>query len=179
MVLRLAARASGLRHLRWSRELLASLDAHAEHDAHLAPALRSAVLEEAAALRERVAALSGAVKAYRDFLERRRVLLRGLLRLGRYLEASATGDDARAEATLIREGFEEAFAGLEVRERAPLRAAVGLEKGALRERVAELTARLEGMAGAAFAASLFPEVSADGSYVIDDDDDDDDATAGA
>jgi hypothetical protein len=48
---RLAESASGLRHLRWAREILGTLEVHYEHDARLATAERDLVLAQAVELR--------------------------------------------------------------------------------------------------------------------------------
>lgn len=95
--------ASGLRHLRWAREILGSLEAHYEHNPLLATPERDLVLEEAVKLRALVVALSAAVKPYRDFLESRRTQFRGMLRVGVHLCVSAR---ARAEKSLLPHGAE-------------------------------------------------------------------------
>jgi hypothetical protein len=100
---KLSPGASGLRHLRWSREILASLEAHYEHNPLLATPERDLVLEEAVKLRALVVALSAAVKPYRDFLERRRTQFRGMLRVGVHLCVTAR---ARAEKSLLPHGAE-------------------------------------------------------------------------
>ncbi|MFO0759999.1 MAG: hypothetical protein U0359_26175 [Byssovorax sp.] len=104
----LSRSASGLRHLRWAREILATLEAHYEHNGRLAQRERDVVLDEAMKLRALVTHLSGAVKPYRDFLERRRVLFRGMQRVGRYLCEDAR---ARAEKALVPLGAEGALSG--------------------------------------------------------------------
>lgn len=173
---RLSESASGLRHLRWAREILATLEVHFEHDPRLSQADRDLVLEETAHLRAHVNALSAAVKPYRDFLERERTHFRGMLRVGRYLEETAQGPGEKAEAEAIREGFDEAFAAIEARERAP-------RKKALREAIAELRAGLVEMDGRlmtrlprAFVDSLYPALAEGGTRVADVPDEDDDAT---
>ena len=100
---KLSPSVSGLRHLRWSREILASLEAHYEHNPLLATPERDFLLEEAVKLRALVIALSAAVKPYRDFLERRRTQLRGMLRVGVHLCVTAR---ARAEKALFVHGAE-------------------------------------------------------------------------
>src|SRR5262245_16265633 len=102
---RLSEDASGLRHLRWAREVLATLHAHFEHNPRLGQAERDLVLQEAVELRAEINRLSAAVKAYRDFLERERTGFRGMLRVGDFLAESAESSDDRAEAEAIREGF--------------------------------------------------------------------------
>jgi hypothetical protein len=100
---KLSPGASGLRHLRWSREILASLEAHYEHNPLLVTPDRDLILEEAVKIRALVIALSGAVKPYRDFLERRRTQFRGMLRVGVHLCVTAR---ARAEKALLVHGAE-------------------------------------------------------------------------
>lgn len=100
---KLSPSASGLRHLRWSREILASLEAHYEHNPLLSTPDRDLVLDEAVKLRTVVIALSAAVKPYRDFLERRRTQFRGMLRVGVHLCVTAR---ARAEKSLLVHGAE-------------------------------------------------------------------------
>jgi hypothetical protein len=173
---RLSPTASGLRHLRWAREILGTLEAHYEHDPRLATAGRDLVLAEAVKLRALVNELSAAVKAYRDFLERERTRLRGMLRVGAYLVKSARGEEEASEAEAIAAGMSDALAALEARDRAP-------RKRAVREAVTELSAGLAAMdarIGAslpqAFVDSLYPDLTADASRVADVEDEDDDAS---
>jgi hypothetical protein len=174
---RLAPDASGLRHLRWAREILGTLEAHYEHDPRLAQPQRDLLLEEAVKLRAEVSALSAAVKSYRDFLERERTRARGMLRVGRYLVTSAPNDDDRADAEAIAGGFEEAFAAMEKREREPRRQAVRAAVADLRTALDEMDKRLAARLSAALVDSLYPALTADGSRVADDGDRDDDAAA--
>jgi hypothetical protein len=174
---RLLESSSGLRHLRWAREVLATLEMHHEHDGRITDAERDAVLTEIIELRAVINALSAAVKTYRDFLERERTRFRGLIRVGRFLEQTARGADEAAEAGAILGGFEEVFAALETRERAP-------RKRALREAILETRAALTAMdqrlgakLPAVFVDSLYPALAAGGSVVADDGDEDDDAAA--
>src|SRR4051812_20515557 len=98
---KISPNASGLRQLRWSREILGSLEAHYEHNSHLGPRDRDLVLDEIVKLRALVVALSAAVKPYRDFLERRRTQFRGMLRVGGHLCREA---HAGAEKALLHYG---------------------------------------------------------------------------
>lgn len=175
MIVKLAAEASGLRHLRWAREILGSLEAHHEHDGRLSQPERDLVLEEAVKLRALVKALSAAVKAYRDFLERERTRFRGMLRVGRHLEKTARDADERAEAEAICTGFDEAFARMEEREKLPRKQAVRDAVAALRGGLDAMDARLRAKIGAAFVESLYPDLAAGGAMVADDGDGDDDA----
>lgn len=178
MSVRLDPRASGLRHLRFAREVLATLEAHREHDARLDQEARDVLLEEAVQLRAEIQALSQAVKTYRDFLERTRTTFRGIQRVGKYLVATARDVEEREEAQAIDAGFEEAFANFEAKERAPRKAAVREEVAALRAHLDAMDERLERALGEGLVASLYPALTADASKVHDDDDDDDDS-AGA
>jgi hypothetical protein len=173
---RLRASASGLRHLRWTREILASLEAHFEHDGRLDEAARNLVLAELIELRAQVTALSAAVNPYRDFLERERTRFRGMLRVGRYLEQTARSTGERAEAEAIREGFEQVFAAVEARERLPRKKALREAIVTVRAALVDMDARLAAGLAAAFVESLYPELAAEGTRVADAPDDDDDAT---
>lgn len=175
---RLSPAASGLRHLRWAREILGTLEAHYEHDPRLAQADRDLLLEEAVKLRALSTGLSAAVKAYRDFLERERTRFRGMLRVGRYLVRTAKSEDERAEAEAVQEGLGEAFLALEARERGPRKQAVREATSELHEGLGEMNRRLTARLGEGLVESLYPELSSDGSRVADDGDGDDDA-AGA
>ncbi len=175
--MKLAPEASGLRHLRWAREILATLEVHYEHDPRLSQEQRDRVLQEAIELRALVNDLSAAVKPYRDFLERERTRFRGMLRVGRYLVDSARTADERAEGEAILAGFDEAFAAMEERERAPRKAALRAAITALREGLDAMDARLSEQLPAAFVASLYPALAAGGAVVADAEDGDDDATS--
>jgi hypothetical protein len=172
---RLVETASGLRHLRWAREILATLEAHHEHDGGLTQAERDLCLAAAVELRARVTELSTAVKTYRDFLERERTRFRAMLRVGRYLETTAQSGADRAEAQAISGGFEEAFAAMEARERLPRKKALRAAVATLRARLAAMDARLLAKLPAAFVESLYPALAAGGTRVADKADDDDDA----
>jgi hypothetical protein len=174
---RLDERASGLRHLRWAREVLATLEAHHEHDPRLLPGDRDLVLGAIVDLREQVTLLSAAVKAYRDFLERERVRFRGMERVGRYLAKVATSSDERAEAEAIVGGFAQAFRAMDDRERRPRRQALRAAIQILRRALDAMDETLAEHLGEAFVASLYPELAAGGTIVADAGDEDDDATA--
>ncbi len=169
--------ASGLRHLRWAREILATLEMHHEHDPRLTTAERDVVLAETVELRLLVTLLSGAVKPYRDFLERERTRFRGLLRVGRYLEETARGVEERAEADAIRMGFEEAFAAVEARETLPRKRALREAIRALRAGLVTMDERLRVALPPAFVESLYPALAAGRTRVADVGDEDDDAAA--
>jgi hypothetical protein len=176
---RIDERASGLRHLRWAREVLATLEAHHEHDPRLLPEGRDAVLAAAVDLRELVTHLSAAVKAYRDFLERERTRFRGMVRVGRYLATTAKGADQQAEAEAIEAGFAQAFRAMDERERQPRKEALRAAIRALRAGLDGMDASLAASLGDAFVESLYPDLAAGGTIVADAGDEDDDAAARA
>jgi hypothetical protein len=175
--MKLLPEASGLRHLRWAREILATLEVHYEHDPRLSQEQRDLVLSEAMELRALVNELSAAVKPYRDFLERERTRFRGMLRVGRYLVESARTADERAEAEAILAGFTEAFDAMEERDRAPRKEALRAAITRLREGLDAMDERLSAKLSAAFVASIYPALAAGGAMVADAADDDDDATS--
>ncbi|HEY4119175.1 MAG TPA: hypothetical protein VGM56_15015 [Byssovorax sp.] len=174
---RLDPRASGLRHLRWTREVLGTLLAHHEHDARLDADTRAFVLARAMDLRAAVDALSARVKPYRDFLERARTRVRGNVRVGEYLVATARTREEQAEATTVRDGMREALANFDARERGPLKVALTGAVAATRAHLEALDAALEPRVGAAFVESLYPELDEAGLCVLDDGDPDDDSSA--
>ncbi len=166
----LAADASGLRHLRWAREVRGTvsgyLELHEDGDLEaLAPSPRaeldaaSSVLSVAfAELSHAIERLSAAVKDYRDFLERRRTEVRGRVRAERALGLDPGDRLARFDAA----------------EREPRRQAVRAEVGWLRDSVKAILVRLEPFP--MIRASLLPPL-ADSLRVADLADLDDDATA--
>ncbi len=173
---RLAETASGLRHLRWAREVLATLEMHHEHDGTLSTEQRNRVLQEIVELRALVDELSGAVKPYRDFLERERTRFRGMIRVGRYLQENAAGADERADAQAIAGGFAEAFAAVEAKERAPRKRALREAIRRVRAALEAMDARLRAAVSTAFVDSLYPALAAGGTMVADTPDEDDDAS---
>jgi hypothetical protein len=162
--------ASGLRHLRWARELRGSIDGYLELDEEGAldgadPKRRGdldAAKGELSSIRvelgHAIDRLSAAVKDYRDFLERRRTEVRGRSRAALALGLAPDGRLARFDAL----------------EREPRRLTVRAEVRWLRQAVRELLARLD--AYPALRDSLLPPL-ADPHHVADADDVDDDATA--
>lgn len=163
----LARNASGLRHLRWAREVLGTLTALAEHQARFTPVQIAALRAEIAHVAALVSTLSGAVKPYRDFLERSRTLTRGKLRAAQILGDTAAREAAFREMSTAteptREGLKQA-----------LTAAVQATRKGLRE----MDERLLASFSAEVVAGLYPALTADGSRVLDDGDPDDDAAGG-
>ncbi len=107
--------ASGLRHLRWAREIYATLAAHAE-GSEMSEPQRMALAKELTRLDARIQGLSGAVKGYRDFLERERVRYRGAIRAALHAgaEAARTALETEPGATIAKRSD----AAPETRERA-------------------------------------------------------------
>jgi flagellar biosynthesis/type III secretory pathway protein FliH len=172
---RLAREASGLRHLRWAREVVGTLAAHYEHHPNLDDAARAFVLEESVELRSAVERLSARVKPYRDFLERKRTAMRGMVRVGRFLVAEAKTAEDQAEAKAVRDGLEEAFANFDARERRPLKEDVTRAIDELRDHLEAMDERVERRLGRRFLESLYPELDPTRSFIVDDGDPDDDA----
>ncbi|MDI1444792.1 hypothetical protein [Polyangium sp. 6x1] len=161
--------ASGLRHLRWAREIYATLAAHVEHSG-LDGESKKALRKELTRLDNCIQELSGAVKGYRDFLERERVRYRGAIRAARFSQpARAGGLEAveAAEATMQREALP--------RQRT-LKAALELAIAELRAHLSEMDTRIAGVVSEAFVDNLYPPLTKDRSRVADVGDDDDDAT---
>lgn len=170
----LSEAASGLRHLRWAREILASLEAHAAGEGLLDAASRELLNDEATGLRELVQKLSGAVKPYRDFLERTRVHFRASLRAAAF---AAERREPRSAARLADR--EAAFARMEAEQRLPLKAALRGVIAELRAHLAAMNDRLRARVPGAerLLDSIYPELARGGDRVADIDDNDDDATA--
>ncbi|MEZ4308602.1 MAG: hypothetical protein R3F14_11210 [Polyangiaceae bacterium] len=180
----LSREASGLRHLRWAREVLGTLTAYLALEEHLSAEQRAAIEEEVDRTAALVSALSAAVKPYRDFLERTRTLARGKLRAAEYLVASGgspgSGGSGLAsppgpnEAAVLRAEAEAEMAAVED-ERRRLHASLERAIDATREGLLSMNRRLERMLSPAFVVGLYPGLTGDGSRVKDDGDPDDDA----
>lgn len=174
--------ASGLRHLRWAREVLgtltalAALAAHDAHDASNAGTPRTAPFSDPqrAALRaeiEHVAALvshlSAAVKPYRDFLERTRTLARGELRAAEIIGDSSAHEAAAHEMATVIEPARRAL---------HVALAAAIDKA--RDGLHSMDERLLATFPAEIVAAFYPPLTPDRTRVLDDGDPDDDATAG-
>lgn len=173
---KLSRGASGLRHLRWAREIVATLDAHVHQNYLLTPAEIEAITNEATLLRQLLQGMHEAVKPYRDFLETAHVAQRGKARVGAYLHRSATVKELEKAAALVHQ-FSRERAKVEQPRRRILKAALERAIGGLREGLAEMEARLLLQFPPDFVDSLYPELTQDKTMVIDEDDDDDDASA--
>ncbi len=173
----LVRNASGLRHLRWAREVLGTLEGLAAHPEHLTNLQRAAILAEVAHVKSLVLTLSSAVKAYRDFLERTRTHSRGKLRAAELLASGAHGlamgessvgsrlvDAARAELNGITEP-----------QRRALHAALARAIDEMRAGLVAMDERLGGCFAPEVVSAMYPPLTADATRVYDDGDPDDDA----
>jgi hypothetical protein len=165
---KLTRSASGLRHLRWAREIYATLAAHVESsglDAEPKKALR----KELGRLDNCIQDLSSAVKGYRDFLERERVRYRGAIRAASFAPLTTVERIGAATAAMQRESLP--------RQRT-LKAALELAVAEIRAHLSEMDTRIAGIMSEAFVDNLYPPLTNDRSRVADDALDDDDDAAG-
>jgi hypothetical protein len=169
--------ASGLRHLRWAREIYATLAAHVE-GTDLGATRRRALEKELGRLDTRIQALSGAVKGYRDFLERERVRYRGAIRAASFVEPGTTNLDPDVREARRAAAIESMQAEALPKQRS-LKAPLEMAIAELRAHLVEMDARLAGLVSEAFVDNLYPPLVADRSRVADDGDPDDDAAARA
>jgi hypothetical protein len=173
---KLSRGASGLRHLRWAREIVATLDAHVHHNYLLTPTEIEAIANEATLLKQLLQGMHEAVKPYRDFLETAHVAQRGKARVGFYLHRGATPEE-RGTAAALRNRFDRERATVEQPRRRLLKAALERAIGGLREGLAQMEARLLLQFPPDFVDSLYPELTQNRTMVVDEDDDDDDASS--
>jgi hypothetical protein len=174
----LARSASGLRHLRWAREVLGTLSGFLAFEAHMSHSQRAVLAAEIARLTATIAALSAAVKPYRDFLERTRTLSRGRLRAAEYIlsnPAALPPPPGPIEAATARAEAEAALACIIEPERRRLRAALASAIDAAREDLRAMDERLAAAFSPAFVDTLYPPLTTDATRVLDDQDPDDDA----
>ncbi len=82
---KLTRSASGERHLRWAREILASGVAHQQHNYLLTAAQRDALSTESARIQACVTKLENAVGPYRDFVGHAHVEVRARQRVANFL----------------------------------------------------------------------------------------------
>jgi len=166
---KLARGASGLRHLRWAREIYATLAAHVEQGEFEAEPMK-ALRKELGRLDTCIQELSAAVKAYRDFLERERVRYRGAIRAATLVRGAKPERLEAAESAMAREA--------RPRQRT-LKAALEIAIVEIRAHLGEMDTRISGIVSASFVDNLYPPLTSDRSRVADEDDDDDDATGRA
>lgn len=177
----LARSASGLRHLRWTREVLGSLLGFEEHGECLSELQREALRAEIERVSGLVVALSAAVKPYRDFLERTRTKARGKVRAADFLVAGGTGLASPPGAIAAREiqgAARGEMATVIAPERAALREALGRAIEAARAGLVAMDEHLATVFSPELVAALYPELALDGERVSDDGDPDDDAAGG-
>jgi hypothetical protein len=165
--------ASGLRHLRWAREIYATLAAHVERT-ELNAAKKEALKQELKALDACIQHISGAVKGYRDFLERERVKDRGVSRAIEYVDPKIGGvfvSEIEKRAAAI-----EAARNASLSRSRSLKATLELAIGELRAHLLGMDGRIADLMNEAFVENLYPPLTKDRCRVADDEDDDDDAT---
>jgi hypothetical protein len=178
----LVRNASGLRHLRWAREILGSLQAFFSHEACLSEPQRAALGAEIAHVATLVSALSSRVKPYRDFMERTRTAARGALRAAEHLVSGGAGLASPPEAAGARRALDAArneWAAAVESERRALHGALSGAIDATRAGLLAMDERLAACFSAAFVAALYPPLTPDGMRVLDDGDPDDDAAGGS
>jgi hypothetical protein len=174
---KLARNASGLRHLRWSREVYATLAAHIEHSDMLQEH-RAALKKELVRLDKQIQNLSSNVKAYRDFLERERVKHRGALRAARLVDdavRTSTSDRVAAQ-TLQLTAAETTFQQEAMPKQRTLKANLEMAIAETRAHLEEMDIRVASLLSEKFLASLYPPLVTNRSRVADEPDDDDDAS---
>lgn len=90
---KLSRGSSGQRHLRWAREILATIKAHSDHNYLLSDAQKQALAQEISFLETRISTLATRAAPYREFLETAHVDVRARQRVGDFL-----CDEAQREA---------------------------------------------------------------------------------
>lgn len=174
---KIARSASGLRHLRWSREIYATLAAHVEHS-DMQSEHRSAIKKELVRLDKQIQNLSSAVKAYRDFLERERVKYRGALRAAHFTDecvrVSASDRVGAQMAQLLT--AETTFQREALPKQRILKSNLELAIAEMRAHLEEMDVRIAGVTSEKFLSSLYPPLITNRMRVADDPDDDDDAS---
>lgn len=174
---KLARGASGLRHLRWAREIYATLAAHVEHS-DIASDRKPALKKELLRLDKHIQNLSASVKPYRDFLERERVKFRGAIRAAHLVDdtvRTSAIDKVTAEYAQIQHA-EEAFQREALPKQRALKANLEIAIAELRAHLEEMDMRIAGVMSEKFLESIYPPLVRDRSRVADDPDDDDDAS---
>lgn len=174
----LARSSSGLRHLRWAREVLGTLVGFRSFEAHLSDLQRAALLAEVAHVTAVVGSLSAAVKPYRDYLERTRTLARGKVRAAEHVargEPSFASPPPAAEAEAARAEAHVALSSVIEPERRRLHVALQHAVDEARAGLSAMDERLARFFSPAFVDALYPPLTADRTRVLDDADPDDDS----
>jgi len=178
----LARGASGLRHLRWAREVLGTLHGFAEHEGYLSEVQRGVLRGEVERVTGLVGGLSAAVKPYRDFLERTRTRARGRLRVAEFLVAGApelgSPPDGVA-AGAIHDAVVGEIAAVIEPEREALRWALRLAIEDIRAGLRAMDEQLGAVFSLELVNAIYPELAPDGMRVLDDGDPDDDSAGSA
>lgn len=174
---KLARGASGLRHLRWSREIYATLAAHVEHSDVLHEH-KTALKKELVRLDKQIQNLSAAVKPHRDFLERERVKYRGAIRAAQLVDdtiRTSAADVQQAQRTQILDA-ETMFQKEALPKQRSLKANLEMAVAEMRAHLEEMDMRVAALTSEKFLASLYPPLTKNRSRVVDIADDDDDAS---
>jgi uncharacterized protein YhaN len=174
---KLARGASGLRHLRWAREIYATLAAHVEHS-DLVQEHKTALKKELVRLDKQLQNLSAAVKPYRDFLERERVKFRGAIRAAQLTDdtvRASSADPGNAQRTQVLEA-EAMFQREALPKQRSLKANLEMAVAEMRAHLEEMDIRVAALTSEKFLTNLYPPLVTDRSRVADVPDDDDDAS---
>jgi len=174
---KLARGASGLRHLRWAREIYATLAAHVEHS-DLLHEHKTALKKELVRLDKQIQNLSAAVKPYRDFLERERVKYRGAIRAAQLVDDSlrtSAPDQVQAQRVQILDA-EVTFQKEALPKQRSLKANLEMAVAEMRAHLEEMDMRVASLTSENFLRNLYPPLIMNRSRVADEPDDDDDAS---
>jgi hypothetical protein len=174
---KLARGSSGLRHLRWAREVYATIAAHVEHS-DLVSEHRTALKKELVRLDKQIQNLSSTVKAYRDFLERERVKHRGALRAAHLVDDAVhtSASDRALAQTMQLAAAETAFQREALTKQRTLKSHLEVAIAEMRAHLEEMDIRVATFTSEKFLSNLYPALIMDRSRVADDPDDDDDAS---
>ncbi len=167
--------ASGLRHLRWAREIVGTLIALAASGELLTDAQATIVRDEAAALTHVIGTLSSAVKGYRDFLERKRTLARGKVRAAEVLLLLSAMDES-APSLALSNAEAELQTAIE-NERLALRSALSEAIKKTRDHILSIGTRLDAEFPEAACRAVYPLLANDQTAVLDQGDNFDDSAA--
>ncbi len=174
---KLARGSSGLRHLRWAREVYATLAAHVEQS-DLLNEHKTALKKELVRLDKQIQNLSAAVKSYRDFLERERVKYRGAIRAAHLVDdvVRVSAVDRVTAQYMQVVNAEKAFQSEALPKQRALKSNLEMAVAEMRAHLEEMDVRVAGLTSEKFVSSLYPPLIMDRSRVADEPDDDDDAS---
>lgn len=173
MIRGLLRSASGLRHLRWAREIFGGLRGLLAYESTLTPEQHNLVLREGAELESLISKLSAAAKTYRDFLERERTRARGEVRAATWIASGALGG-----SDVSRVALPQAQAKLDAIElnRETHARQVDAAIDALRDGLERLDRALLGAFPPTILEAVYPPLTSDWAHVKDNEDPNDDAT---